>query len=75
MPDTEPPPLPENPQTVADLLPFLPVPYDYAKASFFAKKRDTLDAVCKPRTPVSCMVGFSGIGNASKTIRFAFVFA
>ena len=32
MPDTEPPPLPENPQTVADLLPFLPVPYDYAKA-------------------------------------------
>jgi hypothetical protein len=29
--DIEPPPLPENPQTVADLLPFLPVPYDYAK--------------------------------------------
>ena len=32
MPDEiDPPPLPENPQTVADLLPFLPVPYDYAK--------------------------------------------
>jgi hypothetical protein len=43
--------------------------------SFFAKKLDTLDAVRKPRTLLSCMGGFSGIGNASKTIRFAFVFA
>ena len=32
MPDIDPLPLPENPQTVADLLPFLPLPYDYAKA-------------------------------------------
>lgn len=33
MPDDidEPLPLPENPQTVADLLPHLPVPYDYCK--------------------------------------------
>lgn len=32
MPDIdEPLPLPENPQTVADLLPHLPVPYDYCK--------------------------------------------
>lgn len=31
MPDIDPPPLPKNPQTVADLLPFLPLPYDYAK--------------------------------------------
>lgn len=30
MPDID-EPLPENPQTVADLLPHLPVPYDYAK--------------------------------------------
>jgi hypothetical protein len=45
-------------------------------ASGFAKKRDTLEpAVRKPRTLLSCMGGFSGIGNASKTIRFAFVFA
>lgn len=29
--EIDPPPLPENPQTVADLLPFLPLPYDYAK--------------------------------------------
>ena len=32
-------------------------------ASFFAKKRDTLDAVRKPRTLLSCIGGFSGIGN------------
>ena len=33
MPDEiDPPPLPSDPQTVADLLPFLPVPYAYAKA-------------------------------------------
>jgi hypothetical protein len=31
MPDIEPPLLPENPQTVADLLPHLPVPYDYCR--------------------------------------------
>jgi hypothetical protein len=32
MPDIdEPLPLPENPSTVADLLPHLPLPYDYAK--------------------------------------------
>jgi hypothetical protein len=32
MPDIdEPLPLPENPQTVADLLPHLPVPYDYGR--------------------------------------------
>jgi hypothetical protein len=29
--DNEPPMLPANPQTVADVLPFLPLPYDYAK--------------------------------------------
>jgi hypothetical protein len=29
--DIEPPPLPENPQTVAEVLSFLPLPYDYAK--------------------------------------------
>ena len=29
--DIEPVPLPENPQTVAELLPFLPLPYAYAK--------------------------------------------
>ena len=29
--DIEPPSLPENPQTVADLLPHLPVPYDYCR--------------------------------------------
>ena len=31
MPDIAPPPLPENPQTVAEVLPFLPLPYDHAK--------------------------------------------
>jgi len=33
MPDDidNPQPLPENPQTVAELLPFLPLPYQYAK--------------------------------------------
>jgi len=29
--DIDPVPLPENPATVADLLPHLPLPYDYAK--------------------------------------------
>ena len=29
--DIDPVPLPENPQTVAELLPFLPLPYAYAK--------------------------------------------
>ena len=29
--DINPQPLPENPQTVAELLPFLPLPYAYAK--------------------------------------------
>jgi hypothetical protein len=32
-------------------------------SSFFAKKHDTLDAVRKPRTLLSCIGGFSGIGN------------
>ena len=31
MPGIEPQPLPENPQTVAEVLPFLPVPYDYCR--------------------------------------------
>jgi hypothetical protein len=32
MPDIdEPLPLPENPQTVAELLPHLPIPYDYGR--------------------------------------------
>ena len=32
MPDIDDPqPLPENPQTVAEVLPYLPLPYDYAK--------------------------------------------
>ena len=29
--DMDPVPLPKNPQTVAELLPFLPLPYDYAR--------------------------------------------
>ena len=29
--DIDPVPLPENPSTVAELLPHLPVPYDYAR--------------------------------------------
>ena len=38
--DIEPTPLPENPATVADLLPHLPVPYEYAKqyACVFSKE-------------------------------------
>lgn len=31
MPDTDPIPLPSSPSTVADLLPYLPVPHDYGR--------------------------------------------
>jgi hypothetical protein len=46
--DIEPPPLPENPQTLADVLPFLPLPYDYASqyaCVFSAELADRLLAV------------------------------
>lgn len=50
MPDDidEPLPLPENPATVADLLPHLPLPYDYARqyaCVFSAELADRLTAV------------------------------
>ena len=50
MPDEidNPQPLPENPQTVAELLPFLPLPYDYAKqyaCVFSAELADRLTTV------------------------------
>ena len=46
--DIDPVPLPENPQTVADLLPHLPVPYDYCKqwaCVFSAELADRLTTV------------------------------
>ena len=46
--DIDPVPLPENPQTVADLLPHLPVPYEYAKqyaCVFSAELADRLTTV------------------------------
>jgi hypothetical protein len=40
MPDIdEPLPLPENPQTVADLLPHLPIPYDYGASTAWSSAR------------------------------------
>ena len=46
--DIDPAPLPENPATVADLLPHLPAPYDYAKqwaCVFSAELADRLTTV------------------------------
>ena len=46
--DSEPAPLPDNPQTLADLLPYLPVPYDYCRAYacvFSEELADRLEAV------------------------------
>jgi hypothetical protein len=52
MPDIdEPLPLPENPATVAELLPHLPLPYDYAKqwaCVFSAELADRLTNSVKP---------------------------
>ena len=49
MPDIdEPQPLPENPTTAAELLPFFPLPYDYAKqwaCVFSAELAGRLEAV------------------------------
>jgi hypothetical protein len=53
MPDIdEPLPLPTNPQTVADLLPHLPIPYDYGRSTAWSSARSWPTALpkCRRRT-------------------------